>query len=253
MKLIFLETLFLVTVVSSTKIAKRSAKSSGQNLERVLNEIYDKLDSLTRIQTTIRKTTNKNKKLLVETRDKFTRAKRSNELSEVFKGKSRKRKGKGRKRGSKSKSTSTSIIDGKSLLIFHRSVIKDDNMLQFQEIDTEFRKQQNSPLEMFLYDTEQDLTNVLDVAKVKKWKVTSVAWVPQKDGHFGPNMMNLLGDSLRVPVVVNLEGLEQVSLQVLFAERMKQQVATTRVKLYDPVDRDLTGQITSMVKLLGNV
>ena len=80
---------------------------------------------------------------------------------------------------------------------------------------------------MFLYDTEQDLTNVLDVAKVKKWKVTSVAWVPQKDGHFGPNMMNLLGDSLRVPVVVNLEGLEQVSLQVLFAERMKQQVATT--------------------------
>ena len=63
MRLIFLATLFLVTVVSSTKIAKRSAKSSGQNLERVLNEIYDKLDSLTRIQTTIRKTTNKNKKL----------------------------------------------------------------------------------------------------------------------------------------------------------------------------------------------
>jgi len=252
MRLVFLASFLLVTVHSSSKIAKRSAKSSGQNLERVLNEIYDKLDSLTRIQTTIRKTTNKNKKLLVETRDKFTRAKRSNELSEVFKQKSRKRKGKGRKRSSKSKSTSTSssIIDGKSLLIFHRSVLKDDNMLQFQEIDTEFRKQQNAPLEMFLYETAQDLINVLDVAKVKKWKVTSVAWMPQKDGHFGPNMMNLLSDTLRVPVVVNLEGLEQVSLQVLFAERMKQQVETTRVKLYDPVDRDLTVQITSMVKLM---
>ena len=71
------------------------------------------------------------------------------------------------------------------------------------------------------------MVNVLDVAKFKKWKVTSVAWMPQKDVYFGPNMVNLLEKQQRVPIVINLDGLEQVGLQVLFAERMKQQNSAT--------------------------